>query len=35
MPTSQMDGYFENLYYCFLEEPMLDDDMEVNHSDAT
>ena len=35
MPTSQMDGYFENLYYRFLEEPMLDDDMEVNHSDAT
>ena len=22
MPISQMEGYFENLYYRFLEEPM-------------
>ena len=22
MPISQTEGYFENLYYCFLEEPM-------------
>ena len=23
IPTSQTEGYFENLYYRFLEEPML------------
>ena len=23
MPISQTEGFFENPYYCFLEEPML------------
>ena len=23
MPISQAEGFFENPYYCFLEEPML------------